>query len=109
MIAANYDIIMDRAAFYRMVLTIRDEDGAVTNLSSLSTVFYADVRDKQTKKEITQFVISRVTDGSDGKIYIDMPEASTKLLTSSRNYEYDLFMILSNKTYRLLEGDVIVR
>lgn len=109
MIAANYDITIDRAAFYRKVLTIRDEDGAATNLSSSTTLFYADIRDKMTKKEITQFVISKVTDGSDGKVYLDLPELNTKLLTSLGEYEYDLFMVLSNRTYRLLVGDVVVR
>jgi hypothetical protein len=109
MIAANYNVIIDRAAFYRMVLTVRDEDGNVTNISPVNTAFYSDVRDVKTKKEITQFVITNVTNGADGKIYVSMPEANTKLLTATNDYEYDLFMVLLGKTYRLLEGKVIVR
>jgi hypothetical protein len=105
--AANYDIIIDRAAFFRMSLTIYDDTGSTVDVSTAT--FYADIRDKSTKKEITQFSIGPLSDGADGKVYIDLPEVSTKLLTEFNSYEYDLFMIRSGKTSRLLVGDVIVR
>lgn len=107
MSAANYDITIDRASYFRVSLTIYD--GSAAAILPEATTFYADIREKITKKEITEFIISFVTDGSDGKIFIDLPEEQTKLLTQNSSYEYDLFMVLSGRTYRLLEGDVTVR
>ena len=107
MIAAKYDITIDRAALFKVSLTIYNDIGSVVNLTG--GTFYSDIRDKETKKEVTQFSITPVTNGTDGKVYISLSEANTKILTDARLYEYDLFMILSGRTYRLLEGAVIVR
>jgi hypothetical protein len=108
MIASNYDITLDRAAFFTMSLTVYGDDNAVVPLP-FGVAFYADIRDKITKKEITQFEISLATGGLDGKVLVELPEAKTKLLTARNTYEYDLFMVLEGKTSRLLEGGLSVR
>lgn len=43
MLAANYDITIDRAAEYTFVLTIQNQAGTAVNIGSAT--FYADIRD----------------------------------------------------------------
>lgn len=108
MLAANYDITIDRAAEYSFVLTVQDELQQVVDISE-DTTFYSDIRETVSKKEAVTFTTALVTDGSDGKVSFNLSESDTLVLRPDKVYEYDIFMRISGKTKRLLFGKVFVR
>ena len=113
MLAANYDITLDRAADYAFVLTIEDALGVAVDLSAGTTLFYADVRNVATKAQAVQFTYVKTTPLS-GIVTFKLAKADTKLLKSGEGlYEYDIFMALgaspNTVTRRLLYGSVTVR
>lgn len=108
MIAAKYDITIDRAAEYSFVLTVRNESQQLVDLSE-DTFFYSDIRETDSKKEAVSFTPTLVGDGSGGEVSIDLSEADTLKLNPSKSYEYDIFMRRNGGTKRLLYGSVTVR
>jgi hypothetical protein len=108
MLAAKYDITIDRAAEYSFVLTVQDELQQVVDISE-DTSFYSDIRESDSKREAVSFTTALISDGSDGKISFNLSESDTLALKPSKSYEYDIFMRSSDKTTRLLYGAVIVR
>lgn len=111
MLAANYDITLDRAADYSFVLTIQDASLTAVNLSDASTVFYADIRNTATKAQTVQFTYTKTTPLS-GVVTFTLSKANTKLLKAGEGlYEYDIFMALGSPlvTRRLIYGSVTVR
>jgi len=109
MLAANYDITLDRAADYSFVLTIQDALGTAVNLSDGSTVFYADIRNTSTKAQAVQFDYTKTTPLS-GIVTFTLTKANTKLLKAGEGlYEFDIFMVLGGVTRRLIYGSVTVR
>lgn len=112
MLAANYDITIDRAAEYSFVLTIQNQLEQPIDLDPPAAdpyAFYADVRETATKKEIVSFTAAILNDGNNGQVSFNLSEASTLLLKPSTDYEYDIFMRRNNVTERLLFGSVTVR
>lgn len=112
MLAANYDITIDRAAEYSFVLTIQNQLGQPVDLqpTGLSAFnFYADIREMSTKKEIVSFTSLVLDNGNNGQVAFNLSEASTLLLKPSIKYEYDIFMRRNNVMERLLYGSVTVR
>jgi len=110
MLAAKYDITLDRAADYSFVLTINNLNGNPVNLTG--DQFEGDIRFVGTKSEALEF--SFTNGGTSGQVTITLTAAQTKqLLAGSANYEYDVFIIRSTanggQTIRLLEGSVTVR
>ena len=109
MLAANYDITLDRAADYSFVLTIKDALGTAVDLSDENTVFYADIRNKITKTQAVQFGYTKTTPLS-GIVTFALTNADTKLLKAGSGlYEWDIFMVLGEVTRRLIYGSVTVR
>ena len=113
MLAANYDITLDRAADYSFVLTIQNQAGAAVDLSAGTTLFYADIRNVATKTQAVQFTYVKTTPLS-GVVTFTLTKANTKLLKAGEGlYEYDIFMALgaspNTVTRRLLYGSVTVR
>jgi hypothetical protein len=113
MLAANYDITLDRAADYSFVLTIEDALGVAVDLSDAATLFYADIRSVATKAQAVQFTPIK-TAGTGGIVTFKLTKADTKLLKAGGGlYEYDIFMALgaspNTVTRRLLYGSVTVR
>ena len=107
MLAANYDITLDRAADYAFVLTIEDVEGVAVNTSTAT--FEADIRSTATKAQAVEFTLPP-TIPSTGVIPFTLTKADTKLLKAGEGlYEYDIFMVLDGKTRRLLYGSVTVR
>jgi hypothetical protein len=107
MLAANYDITLDRAADYSFVLTI--QDASLTAVDVTNATFYADVRNAATKAQAIQFSIAKTTPAS-GIITLTLAKADTKLLKAGDGlYEWDIFMVLSGTTRRLIYGAVNVR
>ena len=109
MLAANYDITIDRAAEYKFVLTIQNQAGAAVNLGSPAATFYADIRETATKKEIVSFTAAILNSGVNGQVSLNLSEANTLDLKPNGSYEYDIFMRRNNITERLLYGSVTVR
>jgi hypothetical protein len=108
MLAANYDITIDRAAEYSFVLTVQDELQQVVDISE-DTSFYSDIRETLSKKEAVSFTPVLIDGGVGGKVSFNLSEANTLVLMPNRSYEYDIFMRISGKTKRLLFGKVFVR
>jgi hypothetical protein len=112
MLAANYDITIDRAAEYKFVLTIQNQLEQPIDLDPAEADafnFYADIRETATKKEIVSFTYQILDGGDNGQVAFNLSEADTLLLKPSAAYEYDIFMQRSGVMERLLFGSVTVR
>jgi hypothetical protein len=112
MLAANYDITIDRAAEYKFVLTLQNQLEQPIDLDPPAAdpyAFYADVRETATKKEIVSFSATILNGGDNGQVSFNLSEASTLLLKPSTDYEYDIFMQRGGVMERLLYGSVTVR
>jgi hypothetical protein len=112
MLAANYDITIDRAAEYSFVLTIQNQLAQPIDLDPPAAAaygFYADIRETATKKEIVSFTATILDDGNNGQVKLSLSESDTLSLKPSTDYEYDIFMQRSGVMERLLYGSVTVR
>lgn len=112
MLAANYDITIDRAAEYSFVLTLQNQLGQAVDLDPPAAdpyAFYADIRETATKKEIVSFAADIINGGDNGQVSFKLSEASTLQLRPSTSYEYDIFMQRGGVMERLLYGSVTVR
>ena len=112
MLAANYDITIDRAAEYSFVLTIQNQLQEPIYLDPVGVgpyAFYADIRETATKKGIVTFTATILDDGINGQVGFSLSEANTLLLKPSTEYEYDIFMQRGGVMERLLYGSVTVR
>ena len=112
MLAANYDITIDRAAEYSFVLTIQNQLEEPIDLDPPAAAafgFFADIRETATKKEVVSFTASILNGGDNGQVSFNLSEANTLLLKPSGSYEYDIFMQRGGVMERLLYGSVTVR
>jgi hypothetical protein len=112
MLAANYDITIDRAAEYSFVLTIQNQLGVAIDLDPPDAdpyTFYADIRETGTKKEVVSFTATIIDNGNNGQVAFNLTEANTLLLKPSTAYEYDIFMRRAGVMERLIFGSVTVR
>ena len=112
MLAANYNITIDRAAEYSFVLTIQNQLQEPIDLDPPAAdpyAFYADIRETATKKEIVSFTANILDGGDNGQVAFNLSEANTLLLKPSTEYEYDIFMQRNGVMERLLYGSVTVR
>lgn len=112
MLAANYDITIDRAAEYKFVLTLQNQLGQAVDLDPPDAgpyEFFADIRETATKKEIVSFTASILDGGNNGQVAFNLSEANTLLLKPSTKYEYDIFMQRNGVMERLIFGSVTVR
>jgi hypothetical protein len=107
MLAANYDITLDRAAEYTFVLTVQATNGSAVNISSAA--FYADIRDPFTLRKAVSFTPTILDSGVNGQVKFSLTEADTLSLSSLNKYSYDIFMRRSSVSERLLYGSVTVR
>jgi len=107
MLAANYDITIDRAAEYTFVLTIQNQAGAAVDIGSAA--FYADIRGPVANRKAVSFTPTILNSGVNGQVSFNLTEANTLSLSPSGHYEYDIFMRRSNVSDRLLYGSVTVR
>jgi hypothetical protein len=112
MLAANYDITIDRAAEYSFVLTIQNQLKQPIDLDPPDVdpyTFYADIRETATKKEVVSFTPTIIDNGNNGQVSFNLQESSTLLLKPSTKYEYDIFMRRAGVMERLIFGSVTVR
>lgn len=108
MLAANYDITLDRAADYSFVLTIQNQAGVAVNITGAT--FYADVREVASKKEVLDLTPTISGSAANGQVLILLTKAQTKTLRAGKGiYEWDLFMDKSSVRTRLLYGAFTAR
>jgi len=108
MLAANYNITLDRGADYSFVLTIQNQAGTAVDLAS--TTFIADVREVASKKEVLDLTPTVLGDVTNGQVLITITKAQTKTLRAGSGiYEWDLFMDRSSLRTRLLYGSLTAR
>ena len=108
MLAAKYDITLDRAADYSFVLTIRQADG-ITPVNITGATFYSDIRDVKTKAQAASFTTALTTPTA-GIATFTLSKTLTKTLRAGVEiYEYDIFADISSVRRRLLYGLVSVR
>lgn len=107
MIAAQYDITLDRAADYLFTLTIRNRAGDPVDLTGRT--FSADIIDAATRAKVVSFTAAITSPASAGEVVLSLSEANTLLFNSRRDYEWDLFMVNGGSTERLLYGKVTAR
>ena len=107
MLAANYDITIDRAAEYTFVLTVKNQAGEAVNIGSAA--FYGDIRDPITGRKAVSFTPTILDSGVNGQVSFRLTEANTLSLSPNGKYDYDIFMRRSGVTDRLIEGSVTVR
>ena len=117
MLAANYNITLDRGADYRFVLTIINQAGAAVDLSAvgsppIATTFIADVREVASKKEVLDLTPTVLGTATNGQVLITITKAQTKTLRAGSGiYEWDLFMDRGSPVVRtrLLYGSLTAR
>jgi len=108
MLAANYNITLDRVADYSIVLTILQADG-VTPVDLTGVTVYGEVRDARTKALKFNFT-STVTTPLTGMATLSLTSVQTKtLLAGDSLYEYDFFATIGSKLRRLLYGSLSAR
>ena len=115
MLAANYNITLDRGADYRFVLTIINQAGAAVDLSAvgsppIATTFIADVREVASKKEVLDLTPTVLAPATNGQVTLSITKAQTKTLRAGSGiYEWDIFMDRSSLRTRLLYGSLTAR
>jgi hypothetical protein len=110
MLAANYNITLDRGADYSFVLTIQNQAGAAVDLTS--TTFIADVREVASKVEVLDLAPVILGSVANGQVTITITKAQTKTLRAGSGiYEWDLFMDRGSPVVRtrLLYGSLTAR
>ena len=108
MLAANYDITIDRAADYSFVLTILNQAGTAVDITGAT--FYADVREIASKREVLDLTPAISGSADNGQVLISLTKAQTKTLRAGKGiYEWDLFMDRASVRTRLLYGALTAR
>ena len=110
MLAAKYNITLDRAADYSFVLVVNNLNGDPVDLTG--DQFVGDIRLIGSKKQALHFSINNA--GTAGQATMSLSPALTKKLRAGSGlYEYDVFLVRSSAhggaTIRLIEGSVTVR
>jgi len=107
MLAANFDITLDRAADYSFVLTIKNQAGLPVDITG--AVFYSDVREILSKKEVLDLTPT-ISNALNGEVTIALTKTQTKTLRAGTGvYEWDLFMDRLGVRARLLYGSLTAR
>ena len=112
MLAANYNITLDRGADYSFVLTIINQAGSALDLSSPAATFIADVREVASKMEVLDLTPTVLAPSTNGQVTLSITKAQTKTLRAGSGiYEWDIFMDRGSPTVRtrLLYGSLTAR
>ena len=109
MFAATYNLTVDRASTWSMVLTLKDPSGAAINYTS-TTYFTGHVRLSYTNSKVAQFTFTTLTGApANGQVAMSLLTADTLLLTPDTEYQYDVFLALGGVTTKLLQGTLECR
>lgn len=111
MAAALSNITVERGTDYYFTLTIKDALSVVVDLSyGAASNVKAQIRRRAGRPLEASFTAAFVTDGTDGKVTLTLPDTETLKLTEGNHYEYDVFWTdSSGNIHRLLYGDVTVK
>jgi hypothetical protein len=112
MSAARLDLTIERGADKRFALQIKDSSGVPITLSADDS-FSAEVREAHRKPLVAEFHTDKLTPLTNGKISLILTREDTLLLSSARQYQWDLFwtrdpVSAEPVTRRLLYGTVDV-
>jgi len=107
MFAATYNLTVDRASTWSMVLTLKDPSGAAINITS--GTFTGQVRTSYTDAVTATFTIAAISPATDGQASMTLPASETLKLKPGDSYEYDVFLALGGLTTKLLQGTLECR
>lgn len=105
--ATKVNIFADQGSDYNLDLTVKDDDGSVTNLST----FTANASFKKSYgTSQTHFFTTEILDASAGKIQLKLPAESSSNVAHGR-YVYDMVIDSPNldSTRRIIEGVLTIR
>jgi hypothetical protein len=108
MFAATYNLTVDRASTWSMVLTLEDPSGAPINYTSVGN-FTGHVRLAYSTAKVAQFTFTTIGATTNGQVAISLLTADTLLLTPDTEYQYDVFLNLSSVKTKLLTGSLTCR
>lgn len=108
MFAATYNLTVDRASTWSMVLTLEDPSGAPINYTSVGN-FTGHVRLAYSTAKVAQFTFTAIGATTNGQVAISLLTADTLLLTPDTEYQYDVFLNLSSVKTKLLTGSLTCR
>jgi hypothetical protein len=108
MFAATYNLTVDRASTWSMVLTLKDPSGAAINYTS-ATNFTGQVRLSYTDAVAATFSFAAIGATSAGQASMTLTDTETKKLKPGDSYEYDVFLALGGLTTKLLQGTLECR
>jgi hypothetical protein len=108
MFAATYNLTVDRASTWSMVLTLEDPSGAAINYSN-ATNFTGQVRPSYTDAVAATFSFVAIGATSAGQVSMSLPVSETLKLKPGDSYEYDVFLALGGVTTKLLQGTLECR
>ena len=107
MFAATYNLTVDRASTWSMVLTLKDPSGAAINYTSAAN-FTGHVRLAYSTAKVAEFTFTAIS-AANGTVSMTLPVAQTLLLTPDTDYQYDVFLDLSSVKTKLLTGSLTCR
>jgi hypothetical protein len=107
MFAATYNLTVDRASTWSMVLTLEDPSGAPINITS--GTFTGQVRTSYTDAVTATFTIAAISPATNGQASMTLPASETLKLKPGDSYEYDVFLALGGVTTKLLQGTLECR
>jgi hypothetical protein len=107
MFAATYNLTVDRASTWSMVLSLEDPSGAPINITS--GTFTGQVRTSYTDAVAATFTFAVISPATNGQASMTLPASETLKLKPGDSYEYDVFLALSGITTKLLQGTLECR
>lgn len=108
MFAATYNLTVDRASTWSMVLTLKDPSGAAVNYTSASN-FTGHVRLAYSTAKVAEFTFTAITPTTNGQLSMTLPVSETNKLTPDTDYQYDVFLDLSSVKTKILTGSLTCR
>lgn len=108
MFAATYNLTVDRASTWSMVLTLKDPSGGAIDYSSAAN-FTGHVRLGYTTAKVAEFTFTAIGSTSAGTVSMSLPVTETNKLTPNTEYEYDVFLNLNDVKTKLLTGTLTCR
>jgi hypothetical protein len=107
MFAATYNLTVDRASTWSMVLTLKDPSGAPINYTNASN-FTGHVRLAYSTSKVAEFTFTAISAGA-GTLSMTLPVTETNKLTPDTEYQYDVFLDLSSVKTKILTGSLTCR
>lgn len=110
MISGVYNINMDQGATFERLLTVKNSDGTLLNLTGYQARMHIrlEMEDDNYLALLTTENGRIVLGGMDGTIYLTLPPEVTSTLRRDCVYDIELLEPSSEKVYRLLKGMVRV-